>query len=149
MPLRASSLRVAGIGPVSMITGSTPTAVWSIIRARGVRPSPRALSALMSMTAAAPSEICDEVPAVIRPSALNTGSSRASASSVVSGRMPWSRSIRVPPFSIGTISRSNRLSSVARCARRCDSSASWSSSDRGISQRSAISSADKPCGTRS
>ena len=32
--LRSRILRVAGIGPVSMITGSTPTVVWSTIRAR-------------------------------------------------------------------------------------------------------------------
>src|SRR4051794_13174811 len=32
--LRSRSFWVAGIGPVSMITGSTPTVVWSTIRAR-------------------------------------------------------------------------------------------------------------------
>ena len=73
MPLRSSSLRVAGIGPVSMITGSTPTVVWSTIRARGLRPSAFAVSADISSTAAAPSEICDELPAVILPSGLNAG----------------------------------------------------------------------------
>ena len=38
MPLRSSSFLVAGMGPVSMMTGSTPTVVWSRIRARGRRP---------------------------------------------------------------------------------------------------------------
>ena len=42
--LRSSSFWVAGIGPVSMITGSTPTVVWSKIRARGSRPSASAFS---------------------------------------------------------------------------------------------------------
>ena len=90
MPLRSSSLRVAGIGPVSIITGSTPTVVWSTIRARGVSPSSRALSADISSTAAAPSEICEALPAVTLPSGLNAGLSAASASRLESGRMPWS-----------------------------------------------------------
>ncbi len=88
MALRSSSLRVAGIGPVSMMTGSTPTVVWSTIRARARRPSASAFSRVMSSTAAAPSEICDELPAVTLPSSLKAGFSAASFSSVVSGRMP-------------------------------------------------------------
>ena len=81
---------MAGIGPSSIFTGSQPTEVWSRIRARGVRPSASAFSRDISSTAAAPSEICDELPAVIRPSGLNAGLSCESASRVVSGRMPWS-----------------------------------------------------------
>ena len=75
---------------MSMITGSTPTVVWSMIRARGFSPSAFALSADIKSTAAAPSEICDELPAVILPSGLNAGLSWARASRLVSGRMPWS-----------------------------------------------------------
>jgi hypothetical protein len=90
IPLRSSSFFVAGIGPVSMITGSTPTVVWSTIRARGLSPSDSALPRSISSTAAAPSEICDEFPAVIRPSSLNAGFSCESASRFESGRMPWS-----------------------------------------------------------
>ena len=56
----------------------------------GLRPSSEAFSALISRTAAAPSEICDELPAVITPSGLNTVLSWLSASRLVSGRMPWS-----------------------------------------------------------
>jgi len=55
--------------------------------------------------------------------------------------MPWSAATvpcRVP---IGTISESKRPSRVATSARRWDSTASWSISARGISQRSAIISA--------
>ena len=72
-----------------MITGSTPTVVWSKIRARGVRPSASAFSRAISSTAAAPSETCEELPAVILPSSLKAGFSAARPSSVVS-RRPWS-----------------------------------------------------------
>ena len=89
IPLRSSSFRVAGIGPVSMITGSTPTVVWSKIRARGFRPSASAFSRVISSTAAAPSETCEELPAVILPSSLKAGFSAESPSIVVS-RRPWS-----------------------------------------------------------
>ena len=80
------------MGPVNMITGSTPTVVWSTILARGFRPSSLALSAVISSTAAAPSETCEELPAVILPSSLNAGFSEASFSrlSSVGGRIPWS-----------------------------------------------------------
>ena len=73
MPLRSRILRVAGIGPSSIFTGSQPTVVWSTIRARGVSPSALAFSADISSTAAAPSEICEALPAVILPSGLNAG----------------------------------------------------------------------------
>ena len=73
-----------------MITGSTPTVVWSTIRARGVSPSASAFSRVISSTAAAPSETCEELPAVTLPSSLNAGLQLARASRLVSGRMPWS-----------------------------------------------------------
>ena len=75
-----------------MITGSTPTVVWSTIFARGVRPSCSAFSRVISSTAAAPSETCEELPAVILPSSLKAGFSEASFSALssVGGRMPWS-----------------------------------------------------------
>ena len=73
IPFRSSSFRVAGMGPVSMITGSTPTVVWSTILARGFRPSDSAFPRSISSTAAAPSEICEELPAVILPSSLKAG----------------------------------------------------------------------------
>ena len=82
---------------------------------------------------------------MMRPSGLNAGLSCESASSVVPGRMPWSVAISVPLVLTGTISRANQPSSVARAARRCDSTASSSSSERGISYSSAISSAPMPC----
>ncbi len=88
IPLRSRIFVVAGIGPSSIFTGSQPTVVWSMIRARGVSPSASAFSRAISSTAAAPSEICDALPAVTTPSGLNAGFNAASASSVVSGRMP-------------------------------------------------------------
>ena len=94
--LRSRILRVAGIGPVSISTGSTPTVVWSTIRARGVTPSSSAFSRDMRSTAAAPSEICEELPAVIRPSSLKAGFSSARVSTVVPGRMPWSVETTLP-----------------------------------------------------
>src|SRR5438552_1722700 len=77
---RSRIARVAGIGPVSMITGSTPPSanVWK--RARGRRPSTRAFSFSMTSTAAAPSVIWLELPAVMRPSGLNAGFSAPSFS---------------------------------------------------------------------
>ncbi len=90
IPLRSRSFWVAGMGPVSMITGSTPTVVWSTILARGVRPSSSAFSRVITRTAAAPSEICEELPAVTLPSSLKAGFSWESFSSEVSGRIPWS-----------------------------------------------------------
>ena len=81
---------MAGIGPVSIITGSTPTVVWSTIFARGRTPSSAAFSALISSTEAAPSEICEALPAVTLPSGLKAGLRAASASRLLSGRMPWS-----------------------------------------------------------
>ena len=88
------ALAVAGIGPVSMVTGSTPARakVWK--RARGVRPSSLAFSSLMIRAAEAPSEIWLELPAVILPSGLKAGFRLASVSAVVSGRMPSSLEAR-------------------------------------------------------
>ena len=37
-PARSSTLRVAGVGPVSMMTGSAPLVAVATMRARGVRP---------------------------------------------------------------------------------------------------------------
>src|SRR5581483_1522527 len=65
IPFRSRILRVAGIGPVSISTGSTPTVVWSTMRARALTPSRSAFARDISSTAEAPSETCDALPAVI------------------------------------------------------------------------------------
>ncbi len=152
IPALSSTLCVAGIGPVSIVTGSTPARANALKRARGFSPSSSAFSRLMISTAAAPSVICDELPAVTMPSGLNAGFSPASTSGVVVGRMPSSRRmISTEPSSfltsIGMISFSKRPSSVARAARACESAAYWSISSRVMSHFSAIISAEMPCGT--
>ena len=58
---------MAGIGPVSMVMGSTPAKAKAWKRARGVRPSAVAFSSLMISTPEAPSVICEELPAVTLP----------------------------------------------------------------------------------
>ena len=71
---------VAGMGAVSMITGSLAATakVWN--RALGVRPSCPARSSVMISAAAAPSEIWDELAAVISPPSTNAGGRLASFS---------------------------------------------------------------------
>src|SRR5262249_50949641 len=141
-PVRSNSRRVASIGPVSISTGSTPTRHSSTKRARGRRLSSLAFAAVISSTAAAPSVICDDDPAVCTRSARATGLSAASASRDVS-RRPSSRSTRcvVPAglpsssrsgASMGTTSPSNRPSCHARCARSCEASPKRSHSSRVI-----------------
>ena len=76
-PAFLRTFAVAGIGPVSMMVGSEPTIAWATIRARGLRPSCRAFSAVITSTAAAPSEIWLELPAVTTPSSWNDGLSCA------------------------------------------------------------------------
>src|SRR5260221_473588 len=56
-PALARTAFVAGIGPVSMLTGSTPTTFCATMRARGRSPSSAAFSGVVSSTAAAPSLI--------------------------------------------------------------------------------------------
>ena len=150
-PARSRTLAVAGIGPVSMVMGSTPARAKLWNRARGRSPSAFAFSSLMIRTAAAPSVICDELPAVTLPSSLNAGLSLARDSRLLSGRMPSSRTKTSLPLSVstvtGTISFSNRPSSVARAARLWLSTLNASSSSRLMPHLSAISSAEMPWGT--
>ena len=87
------------------------------------------------MSAAAPSEICDEEPAVIVPSLPKAAGSFARDSVVVSPRMPSSALKTIVSFrdltSTGTISSASRPSLVALAARCCERAAnsSWSSLD--------------------
>ena len=105
------------------------------ISASQVRPSSCALSLLMTTTAAAPSEICEDVPAVIVPSLPNAGRSLASASTVVSARTPSSsRHSSGSPLrcgmSTGVISSSNTPFLCATAARWCERAANSSCSSR-------------------
>ena len=135
-PARASTLLVAGTGPIPMIRGSTPAAALATTRARGARPISRAPRSEASRSAAAPSLRPDEFPAVTEPapSERKAGLSRASASRVVSGRRNSSSSTRRgSPFfcaiSTAAISAANRPAARAAAAFCCDRSAnaSWSS----------------------
>ena len=146
----ASTSSVAGIGAVSMICRIVGR------HGEGVEPGPRragratsARSSLMISTAAAPSEICDEVAAVTVPFSTKAGGSAASFSrrgvapdplvgleQAVAGVASSSRHVGVHPgLEGGTISLSNRPSSMARAARSCDARANRSISSRPISQR--------------
>src|SRR6266568_1394393 len=118
-PERCRALRVAGMGAVSMMIGSVPasTAVW--IRATGTRPSSAAFSLVVISSAAEPSEICEELPAVITPpSGLKTVLSAPRAATVLPRRTPSSRATTVPSSSLtGAICPPNRPSSCAAAAR--------------------------------
>ena len=71
----------------------------------------------MNSSAAAPSEICEELAAVITPSGLNDGWSAAIFSRFTGTRTPSSVSKRDPSGSVtGTISRLKRPSAMARPA---------------------------------
>ena len=149
------------MGPVSIITGSTPG------QGERVEPGPRreararaAFSSLMMRAAEAPSVIWLELPAVTLPSGLNAGLRLASVSTVVPSRMP-SSAVTISSDSVtspvslsrwsertGTISFSNRPSAVAWAARRWLSAEKASSSSRVRPHLSAISSAEMPWGTR-
>src|ERR1700681_182231 len=122
------------------------------MRARGVIPSACARSNDIRRIAAAPSVICELLPACMIPSGLNDGWSAASVAVVVSGRMPWSwltiRPSPLAPTTTGAISRSKCPFAWASPARRCDRAAYVSACSRVICHCSAINSADSPCGTR-
>ena len=150
-PARASALAHASGFPCSIRCGSTPASPNETKRARGSSPSRSHADSLAISTAAAPSQIWLEFPAVIRPSGTNAGASAASASADVSRRGVSSTPTSAPTCgfvtSTGTISRSKRPSSIAATARRCDSSEKASSSSREKPHSSAITSAEIPCGT--
>src|SRR6266540_6139768 len=88
-PDRRRTASVAGIGPVSMSTGSEPTTLIACTRASGVSPWVRTADSDATSSAAAPSEIWLETAAVILPPS-RSGSSWASFSLLLSGRGPSS-----------------------------------------------------------
>ena len=117
-------------------SGSTPAVAYATRRASGVSPRSRARVSLITTTAAAPSLICDELPAVTVPLTWNAGRSFASASTDVSRRGPSSAEITTSVVAIGleaegvsrvdvtgTISSVKRPASCAARARRWLSSA--------------------------
>ena len=66
-PVRARILPVAGIGAVSIVIGSSPRTTMVDDARPGNQAELFALAARTSNSAAAPSEICEELPAVMRP----------------------------------------------------------------------------------
>ena len=124
----ASALRAAGMGPVSMSTGSEPATAMETIRARGLSPRLRARPFEAITTAAAPSTIPELLPACNTPPSLKEGFSAARASTVVPGRGCSSRSKECPSGSFtGTISLVKKPFSIAVAALRCDCTANSSS----------------------
>ena len=84
-PVFFSTLGMANAGPIPISSGSQPETASATKRAMGWRPSLLARSPLMSITAAAPSDIWLELPAVTEPVVLKAGRSLPSTSVVVPG----------------------------------------------------------------
>ena len=63
-PARSSTLRVAGVGPVSMMTGSAPLVAVATMRARGVRLCDLPAFSEPTSTSAAPSTMPELLPPV-------------------------------------------------------------------------------------
>ena len=93
------------------------------MRTSGVSPSAAARSDVVMSTAAAPSEICDELPALISPLSTNRVGRLASFSSVAPRRTPSSPRTSPTAVATGTISSSNKPRPCAAAARSCDNSA--------------------------
>ncbi|CFW57304.1 Uncharacterised protein [Bordetella pertussis] len=83
-PVCASTLRVAGAGPMPMMRGATPAVTMPTTRARGVSPWLAAAFSSASNSAAAPSLTPEALPAVTEPPSRTTPLSLASASRLVS-----------------------------------------------------------------
>src|SRR5271165_2094016 len=144
-PLLTRAFFVAGMGAVSMITGSSAASTAVCIRAMGVSPSSAAFSLVVISSAALPSLIWELLPAWITPSSLNAGLSLAIVSSVPPRRTPSSVSTTVPSSRVtGVICPVNRPSSMAAAAFSCEPRENSSSWARDKPQRSAIISAPIP-----
>src|SRR5699024_11786197 len=89
-PANFNALGTAFTGPTPIISGSTPATAneWNL--AKGASPSASAFSRFMTRTDAAPSLICDELPAVTVPVTENAGLKLAKTSIDVHGRTPSS-----------------------------------------------------------
>ena len=83
-------------------SGSTPAVAKATNRASGVRPSSRARRLSMTTTAAAPSLICDELPAVTVPLTWNAGFSLASASQRRVAARPFVNAIAAGDIAAGS-----------------------------------------------
>ncbi len=158
-PARASTRSVAGMGPSSIIIGSSPITENAWKRACGRTPSSSARSADMISAAAAPSVTGEEFPAVM--SQVSSGKRAA-----ISGERKADRSVESPstsvlgrsvssvvavtraPSSAGVSTASSCASNVplacAFAARLCDRTAKASISARSRPYRAAMRSAATP-----
>ena len=118
-----------------MTSGSIPDTAQERRASLGVRPRRSASEARINTTAAAPSLMPAELPAVTVPSFLKTGFSFPSTSGVVPGRGCSSRTTgsEARGGSIGTISGSKCPASIAATARSWLRAANSSCSSRDTS----------------
>ena len=158
-PARASTLWVAGIGPVSISERIVPDHARRVDPGPGPQPQLAAISSLISSSAAAPSVICDELPAVTfhsisgKRSAISgvpkTAFSPASRSTVVSGRID-SSALDLGPRRPSPSRPRRRTPPAARPPPPARASAPHTrrARTRERPHLSATSSAETPCGTR-
>ena len=130
IPVPSNAARMALAGCSCSRTSGPATREWETISASGVRPRRSAVAGLTSTTAAAPSVICEALPAVMVPSLLKAGRSLPRDSTVVSGRTPSSRETTVSPrrelMVKGAISAAwNAADSAARRWERAENSSCW------------------------
>ena len=89
-PACFNTLGTAATGPMPMMRGSTPALAQATNLAMGCRFSSFTIASLITTTKAAPSLVCELLPAVTLPPAANTGFNLANASGLVSRRGPSS-----------------------------------------------------------
>lgn len=95
IPAKVKALGIATAGPMPIISGATPTAVWEMIFPRIGNPSHLASSLVIRMQALAPSLTWEEFPPVDLPSLLKDGFNLERPSIVVSPLIPSSFSTRI------------------------------------------------------
>mmetsp|Transcript_4588 Transcript_4588/g.13230 ORF Transcript_4588/g.13230 Transcript_4588/m.13230 type:complete len:234 (-) Transcript_4588:395-1096(-) len=146
---------MATAGPMPMMLGSQPATLKPRKTPMTLRPSSLALERRMRRTAAAPSETCEALPAVVLPPFLKAGLSLLRPSRVVPSRGPSSLlttiSFSLPSLSstmvfTGTISASNLPAFWAARALACEATASLSCSSREMPNFSATFSLVMPMG---
>src|SRR5581483_10582712 len=127
-PASFNAFGIANTGPNPIYSGLYPAVANEKKRVRGLMPSCFTRSPDITTAAAAPSDICDELPAVTVPFTWNAALSESNASSDVSARGPSSTLKTISclfgfdPFGVvkltgtGTISSSNRNPLIAAIA---------------------------------
>ena len=127
-----------------MVTGSTPAVANACSRASGRQPCRAATSEVVTSRAAAPSEICEELPAVTTPSSAEDRAEpgqrldRGPTADPLVGRNGADRR---------QLAASKAPESAAAAALACERTAISSSSVRDSFHRCAMISALSPCGT--